>query len=44
MNYHWDSAKAEANVKKHGVEFADAIGVFEYPTAITIEEPQTEGE
>ncbi len=44
MNYQWDPAKAEANVKKHGVEFADAVGVFEDPTAITIEDPQSEGE
>jgi uncharacterized DUF497 family protein len=44
MNYQWDPAKAEANVKKHGVEFADAVGVLADPTAITIEDPQAEGE
>jgi uncharacterized DUF497 family protein len=44
IDYQWDPAKAEANVKKHGVEFADAVGVFEDPTAITIEDPQAEGE
>ena len=44
MNYQWDPVKAETNVKKHGVEFSDAVGVFEDPTAITIEDPQAEGE
>jgi uncharacterized protein len=36
MDYQWDPAKAKANVKKHGVEFADAVGVFDDPDAITI--------
>jgi uncharacterized DUF497 family protein len=27
--YVWDEAKARANVRKHGIEFADAVGVFE---------------
>ena len=44
MNCQWDPVKAETNVKKHGVEFSDAVGVFEDPTAITIEDPQAEGE
>jgi uncharacterized DUF497 family protein len=44
INYRWDPAKAEANVKKHGVEFADAVGVFDDPTAITIEDLDAEGE
>jgi len=44
MNCQWDPAKAEANVKKHGVEFADAVAVFEDPAAITIKDPQAEGE
>jgi uncharacterized DUF497 family protein len=44
MNYQWDPAKAEANVRKHDAEFADAVGVFEDPSAITIEDEQAEGE
>jgi uncharacterized DUF497 family protein len=44
MNYQWHPAKATANVKKHGVEFADAVGVFEDPGAITIEDSGSEGE
>jgi uncharacterized DUF497 family protein len=36
--------KGKANVKKHGVEFADAVGVFDDPDAITMEDPDSEGE
>jgi uncharacterized DUF497 family protein len=44
INYQWDPAKAIANVKKHGIEFADALGIFEDPDAITIEDSGSEGE
>lgn len=44
MNYQWDPIKAKANVKKHGVEFADAVGVFDDPNAITMEDPDSERE
>jgi uncharacterized DUF497 family protein len=29
MDYQWDSKKADLNNKKHGIDFADAVGVFE---------------
>ncbi len=32
------SGEGQANVKKHGVEFADAVGIFDDPDAITIED------
>jgi uncharacterized DUF497 family protein len=44
MNFQWDREKDKANVKKHGVEFADATAVFDDPEAITIEDPDSEGE
>ena len=44
MNFQWDPAKAKGNLKKHGVEFADAVGVFDDPAAITLEDPDSEGE
>jgi uncharacterized DUF497 family protein len=44
MDFQWDPAKAKANLKKHGVEFADAVGVFDDPEAITVEDPDSEGE
>jgi uncharacterized protein len=37
--YQWDPAKARANRAKHGVDFADAVGVFEDPRAVTLEDP-----
>ena len=38
MNYQWDSVKAESNNKKHGIDFADAVGVFEDEWSLTIKE------
>jgi uncharacterized protein len=36
VSYEWDDAKRVENTKKHGLEFADAIGVFEDGEAITV--------
>ncbi len=44
MRYEWDPAKAEANLKAHGVSFADAVPVFEDEFALTREDPGSEGE
>ena len=38
MNYEWDPDKAKSNQKKHGIRFADAVGVFEDENAITIDD------
>ena len=38
MSYEWDPNKARSNYKKHGIKFADAVGVFEDENAITIED------
>ena len=39
MRYEWDAEKDEINYGKHGVHFADAVGVFEDDRALT--EPDT---
>ena len=39
VSYQWDPVKARANQAKHGVAFADAVGVFEDPRAVTIDDP-----
>ena len=44
MRFQYDLAKAAANLKKHGVSFADAEGVLEDPLAITVEDPDAEAE
>lgn len=31
----WDPAQAVANVRKHGIAFADAVGALEDPMALT---------
>jgi len=44
MNYLWDPKKATSNIRKHDIDFADAVGVFEDDWALTIEEQDIEGE
>ncbi len=44
MAHQWDTAKAKRNLQKHGVDFADAVGVFEDERALTIEDPSSESE
>ncbi len=44
MRLKYDPAKAVANLKKHGVSFADAEGVLVDPLAVTVEDPDAEGE
>jgi uncharacterized protein len=39
MDYIWDSKKRLSNLLKHGIEFSDAVLVFEDDFAITIEDP-----
>jgi uncharacterized DUF497 family protein len=38
MYYEWDPNKAKSNYKKHGVRFADAVGVFDDANALTIQD------
>jgi hypothetical protein len=35
MAFEWDPAKAEANLRRHGIDFADAVGAFGDPFALT---------
>lgn len=44
MDYEWDSAKAMANAKKHGVDFADAVLALSDDLAVTISDPDSEDE
>ncbi len=44
MRFKHDQAKAAANLKKHGVAFTDAEGVLEDPLAVTVEDPDADGE
>lgn len=42
MNYEWDTAKAEQNLRKHGVDFADSVTVLEDEQALTFEDKDAE--
>ena len=44
VSYEWDPAKARANLKKHGVRFADAVTALEDELALTIRDPLSETE
>ena len=44
MDYEWDPAKAMANVKKHGVDIADAVLALSDDLAVTISDPDSEDE
>lgn len=36
MVYQWNKDKAAANLRKHGIDFADAVSVFSDDLALTI--------
>ena len=38
MGFQWDSEKAAVNERKHGIAFADAVGVLEDIYALTLRE------
>ena len=44
MDYEWDAAKAESNLRKHKIDFADAVGVFVDPLALSMPEPDAREE
>ena len=31
MRFEWDEAKNQANIRKHGINFQDAIDIFNHP-------------
>ena len=39
MRFEWDPPKAEANLRAHGVSFAEAVTVLEDDLALTREDP-----
>jgi hypothetical protein len=38
VSFQWDPRKARANLAKHGIDFADAVGVFDDPHASTLDD------
>ena len=43
-DYEWDPAKAESNLKKHGVDFADAALSLEDERALVVADPDAHDE
>jgi uncharacterized DUF497 family protein len=39
--FEWDEAKARGNLRKHGVDFADVVPVFEDERAVTVKDAIT---
>jgi uncharacterized protein len=39
MQIEWDESKRVANLRKHGVDFADAVGALLDPHCLTREDP-----
>lgn len=44
MRFEWDPAKNRTNIGKHGVDFADAVAVFEDELALTRPDTGARGE
>jgi uncharacterized protein len=44
MEVEWDSTKADINLQKHGVHFADAEAVLFDPNALSFEDTTAQGE
>jgi hypothetical protein len=44
MAFEWDPAKSRTNLAKHGVDFADAVAVFEDPLALARPNSDVRGE
>ncbi len=42
--YEWDEAKNQANIRKHGIDFRDAVRVFDKPTLDRLDDRENYGE
>jgi len=44
MKYEWDPHKARSNLRKHGINFADAVTIFTDDFALTIPDDDSDEE
>ena len=44
MDYEWDPTKAQANLDKHGIDFADAVTALEDDAALTLDDDDPDEE
>ena len=44
MEFEWDSVKNQCNIEKHGIDFTDAVRIFERPTLTVVDNRRNYGE
>lgn len=44
MRFVWDRRQNQVNIEKHGLDFADAVRVFESPLLVNLDNRQDYGE
>ena len=44
MEFEWDSVKNQRNIEKHGIDFTDAVRIFEHPTLTVVDNRRNYGE
>ncbi|HYS66934.1 MAG TPA: BrnT family toxin [Paraburkholderia sp.] len=44
VRFEWDEAKNQINIRKHGIDFTDAIDVFNHPVLAALDQRNDYGE
>ncbi len=44
MNFEWDDEKNNLNIRKHGIDFADVVEIFNHPMLTKLDNRQAYGE
>jgi len=44
MRFEWDEAKNAANIRKHGIDFADVTDIFNHPMLAMLDQREDYGE
>ena len=44
VRFEWDELKNQINIRKHGIDFRDAVDVFDHPVLTAIDQREDYGE
>ncbi|MDR5762466.1 BrnT family toxin [Caballeronia sp. LZ035] len=44
MHFEWDNAKNQIDIRKHGIDFRDAVDVFNHPVLTRLDKREAYGE
>ncbi|KFX62155.1 hypothetical protein KBK24_0127230 [Burkholderia sp. K24] len=44
MRFEWDEVKNQINIRTHGIDFRDAVNVFDHPVLTAMDQRQDYGE